>query len=211
MCPKLPHPSVPTGRPTSYNVWPALSAHRARATLHRLLGGVALFSALLAPALCRADTITLVDNTQIGGRVVHFYDGLLAIETSTGQKVELPREKVKSITFKLPAPRPEFSTPEKTFERWRGFMQKGDAQKAIECYALMFQGMMQQQMLQTPDAVKQAQKDLDGVKIELRGSTTQKQGELQTATLKVRRTKGENVQTDEVHFVLENGEWKMTP
>ena len=34
---------------------------------------------------------------------------------------------------------------------------------------------------------------------------------VQTATLKVRRTKGENVQTDEVHFVLENGEWKMTP
>ena len=36
-------------------------------------------------------------------------------------------------------------------------------------------------------------------------------GELRMANLKVRRTKGENVQTDDIHLVLENGEWKMTP
>ena len=49
------------------------------------------------------------------------------------------------------------------------------------------------------------------MQFELRGSTFKAQGEFKLATLKVRRSKGENVQTDEVNLVLENGEWKMTP
>ena len=75
----------------------------------------------------------------------------------------------------------------------------------------MYQGQVGQQMLQSTDALKQAQKDLEGVLFELRGATYQTQGEMKLATLKVRRTKSENVQTDEIHLVLENGEWKMTP
>lgn len=207
MCPKLPytqrHPRSRTERLS------ATSDRRGAARSALVMALTLTCLPLLGSA--RADTITLADNTQIAGRVVHFYDGVLAVETSTGQKLDLPREKVKSISFKLPPARAEFVSPEKTFERWRGFMQKGEVQKSIDCYALMYQGMMQQQLLQSPDAVKQAQKDMDGVKIEPVGVTKQKQGDLQTATLKVRRTKGENVQTDEVHFVLENGEWKMTP
>jgi hypothetical protein len=75
----------------------------------------------------------------------------------------------------------------------------------------MYQGQVGQQMMQSPDTVKQAQKDLEGVVFELRGTSYQTQGDMKMATMKVRRTKGENVQTDEIHLVLENGEWKMTP
>ncbi|MCS6915593.1 MAG: hypothetical protein RMK29_00200 [Myxococcales bacterium] len=172
-----------------------------------LLVGAALV--LAAPA--RAEVVTLIDNTQVAGRLLHYYDGVLVVETSTGEKLELPRDKVKQITFKLPPPRAEFSTPERVFERWRTAMQKGETHKALECYGLMYQGMMQQQLLQNPEAVKQAQKDLEGVRFEYRGTTYQGQGDVRVATLKVRRTKGDNVQTDDVRFVQENGEWKMTP
>lgn len=176
-----------------------------------------LVAALLlcaAPAVedrVRADeVITLADNTKVAGKLLHYFDGVLVLETASG-KLELPRDKVKEISFKLPPPRAEFSTPEKVFERWRAAMGKGDMQRAIDCYALMYQGMMQQQLLQAPEALKQTQKDLEGVRFELRGSTFQSQGQARMATLKVKRAKGENVQTDEIHFVQENGEWKMTP
>jgi hypothetical protein len=172
-------------------------------------GTPALAAAPAAPA--SGEIVTLADNTQIAGKLTHYYDGILVIETSGGQKVELPRDKVKSISFKLPPARAEFSAPEKTFERWRSAMQKGDWNRAIDCYALMYQGQVGQQMMQSPDTLKQAQKDLEGVLFELRGTSYQSQGEMKLATLKVRRTKGENVQTDEIHLVLENGEWKMTP
>lgn len=172
-------------------------------------GVSALAAAPAAPAA--GEIVTLADNTQIAGKLTHYYDGILVIETSGGQKVELPRDKVKSISFKLPPARAEFSAPEKTFERWRSAMQKGDWNRAVDCYALMYQGQVGQQMMQSPDALKQAQKDLEGVLFELRGTSYQSQGEMKLATLKVRRTKGENVQTDEIHLVLENGEWKMTP
>ena len=90
-------------------------------------------------------------------------------------------------------------------------MLKGEVQKAIDCYALLYQGQVGQQMMQSADDLKRAQKDLEGVQFELRGSTFKAQGEFKLATLKVKRSKGENVQTDEVNLVLENGEWKMTP
>jgi hypothetical protein len=157
------------------------------------------------------EVVTLADNTQVMGKLTHYYDGIIVLETTSGQKLELPRERVKQISFKLPPPRAEFSSPEKTFDRWRQAMQKGEMGKAIDCYALMYQGMVQQQMAQSPDNFKQAQKDIEGVHFELKGASFQNQGDLRLANLKVRRTKGENVQTDDIHMVLENGEWKMTP
>lgn len=178
-----------------------------RAAFFVLCGAFATYS---SPSLA-SEVVTLADNTQIAGKLTHYFDGVVVMETSGGQKLEFPRDKVKSITFKLPPPRAEFSTPEKTFERWRGAMVKGDVQKAIDCYALLYQGQVGQQMLQSPDDLKKAQKDLDGVVFELRGSSIKAQGEFKLATLKVRRSKGENVQTDEINLVLENGEWKMTP
>jgi hypothetical protein len=159
----------------------------------------------------RAEVVTLADNTQVMGKLTHYFDGVIVIETTAGQKMVLPREKVKQIVFKLPPARTEFSTPEKTFDRWRTAMLKGEGAKAVDCYALMYQGMVGQQLAQSTDQFKQAQKDLEGVVFDFKGASYQNQGEMRLATLKVRRTKGDNVQTDEIHLVLENGEWKMTP
>ena len=69
-----------------------------------LTAAAALF-ALAQPA--RAEVIQLIDNTQVSGKIVHFYDGTFAVETSDGQKVELPTAKIKAITFKLPPARSE--------------------------------------------------------------------------------------------------------
>lgn len=176
-----------------------------------VLAGVSALSLLCFGAQARAEVITLADNTQVMGKLTHYYDGVVVLETTGGQKLELPREKVKQIVFQLPPARAEFSTPEKTFDRWRTSMLKGEPGKAIDCYALMYQGMVGQQLAQSPDQFKQAQKDLEGVQFSFLSTSYQKQGEQRLATLKVRRAKGDNVQTDDIHLVLENGEWKMTP
>lgn len=184
---------------------------RPRFTARQLAWSVAALGVFLLNSPARAEVVTLADNTQVMGKLTHYFDGLIVLETTNGQKLELPREKVKQIVFQLPPARTEFSTPEKTFDRWRSSMLKGESGKAIDCYALMYQGMVGQQLAQSPDQFKQAQKDLEGVQFSFLSTSFQKQGEQRLATLKVRRTKGDNVQTDEIHLVLENGEWKMTP
>ena len=105
---------------------------------------IVLGAALLA-AGARAETIELVDKTKLNAKIIHYYDGVYTVEAN-GQTMKLPKEKIRSISFQLPPARPEFSTPEKTFERWRKALVEGAGEKAIDCYALMYQGM-----LATPD------------------------------------------------------------
>ena len=166
-----------------------------------------LAAALLGAGSARAEVIQLLDNTQISGKIVHFYEGVFAIETAGGQKIELPTNKIKAITFKLPAPRAEFSTPEKTFNAYKVALQKGDMQKVIDTYALMYQGMLAQQLEHGGEDLKKMQKEVEGMKFEVKGSKVSGG----SATLKVQRSKGEDVETSEIRLVLENGEWKMTP
>ena len=169
-----------------------------------LTAAAALF-ALAQPA--RAEVIQLIDNTQVSGKIVHFYDGTFAVETSDGQKVELPTAKIKAITFKLPPARAEFSSPEKTFSRYKDALLKNDMTRVIDCYALMYQGLMSAQIGQaSSDELKKMQKEVEGTKFEIKGSKITGQ----TATIKVQRTKGDDTETAEVKLVLENGEWKMT-
>ena len=168
---------------------------------------ITAFLLALAPGLAGAEVIQLLDNTQINGKIVHFYEGVFAIETAGGQKIELPTSKIKQITFKLPPPRAEFSTPEKTFNRYKEALAKGDMQKVIETYALMYQGMLAQQLEHGTDDLKKMQKEVEGMKFEIKGSKVSGS----SATLKVQRSKGDDVETSEIRLVLENGEWKMTP
>jgi hypothetical protein len=161
----------------------------------------------LVAAPARAEVFQLLDNTQVAGKIVHYWDGVFSVEVAGGQKVELPVAKLKSITFKLPPARAEFSTPEKTFTRYKDALVKNDMQKVIDCYALMYQGMLAAQMGQASDELKKMQKEVEGMKFEIKGSKISGT----SATLKVQRTKGEDVETAEVRLVLENGEWKMTP
>src|SRR5687768_3972959 len=119
---------------------------------------------LFAAAPARAEVIQLLDNTQVSGKIVHFYDGVFAIETAGGQKVDIPTNKIKQITFKLPPPRAEFSTPEKTFHRYKDALVKNDMPKVIDCYALMYQGMMAAQVGQAGDEMAKMQKEVQGMK-----------------------------------------------
>ncbi len=169
----------------------------------RILALVALF---LAAAPARAEIIELLDKTKMTGKIVHYYDGVYSVEAQ-GQTVKVPKEKIKSITFQMPAPRPEFSTPEKTFERWRKALAEGNLEKVIDCYALMFQGMLAMQVGQVSDGLKKMQKEVEGTKFTLKGSTLK--GD--SATLKVMRQKGDESETVDIPFVRENSEWKMLP
>jgi hypothetical protein len=164
-------------------------------------------AAMLLGSPARAEVIQLLDNTQVAGRILHYYDGVFQVETAGGTKVEVPREKIKSITFQLPPARPELSTPEKTFHRWHDALAKGELTRVIDCYALVYQGLLGAQLQPGGDEWKKMQKEIEGTKFEVKASRVS--GE--QATLKVQRSKGDDVLTAEIHLVLENGEWKMTP
>ena len=172
----------------------------------------ALLSALVAGALslgalpARAEVIELVDKTKLNAKIVHFYDGVYTVEVA-GQTQKVPKEKIRSISFTLPPARPEFSTPEKTFERWRKALTEGAMDRVIDCYALMYQGLLASQMGQANDAVKKMQKEIEGTKFQIKGSSIK--GE--SATMKIARQKGDDTDTGEIAFVRENGEWKMLP
>ena len=153
-----------------------------------------------------AEVIELLDKTKMTAKIVHFYDGVYSVE-SQGSTVKVPKEKIKSITFQMPAPRAEFSTPEKTFDRWRKALAEGSLEKVVDCYALMFQGMLAMQVGQVADGLKKMQKEVEGTKFSFKGSTIK--GE--SATLKVTRQKGEDSETVDIPFVRENSEWKMLP
>jgi hypothetical protein len=169
---------------------------------------VAAALVLMTASRARAEVVQLIDNTQLNGKIVHYYDGTFSFETSDGQKVELPTAKIKSITFKLPPARAEFSTPEKTFARYKDALLKNDMSKLIDCYALMYQGMMAAQLNQAGDEMKnKMRKEIEGTKLEIKSSKISGNN----ATLKVQRSKGDEVETADVRLVLENGEWKLTP
>jgi len=162
----------------------------------------------LAARPARAEVIELLDKTKVNGKIIHYYDGVYTVEAG-GQTMKLPKDKIKSISFTLPAPRAEFSTPEKTFDRWRKALGEGSMDKAIDCYALVYQGMLAKQMElgEAKGGIKQMKKEIEGTKFQIKGSSTK--GD--SATLKVLRQKGDESDTGEIAFVRENGEWKMLP
>jgi hypothetical protein len=175
---------------------------------HIKYAGAALLAAVVLGGVARAETIELVDKTKLNARIVHYYDGVYTVETN-GQTMKLPREKIRAISFQAPPARAEFSTPEKTFERWRKALAEGASERVIDCYALMYQGMLATHMGlgQTQDGMKKMQKEIEGTKFQIKESKTK--GD--TATLKVLRQKGDESDTGEIAFVKENGEWKMLP
>jgi len=170
--------------------------------MKRLWAGALL---LAFAGTARAEVIELLDKTKINGKIIHYYDGVYSVDTQ-GQTMKIPRDKIRSISFQLPPARPEFSSAEKTFERWRKALGDGDMERVIDCYALMYQGFLANQVSQVADGFKKMQKELEGWKFEIKGNTVK--GE--TATLKVLRKKGEESDTGDIAFVKENGEWKLT-
>jgi len=180
--------------------------HPLPTSVSSVVGSLLALALFLAAAPARGEVIELLDKTKMTVKIIHYYDGVYSVE-SQGQTVKIPKEKIKSITFQMPAPRPEFSTPEKTFERWRKALTEGNLEKVIDCYALMFQGVLAMQVGQVSDGLKKMQKEVEGTKFALKGSSVK--GD--SATLKVTRQKGEDSETVDIPFVRENSEWKMLP
>jgi hypothetical protein len=170
----------------------------------RILFFIPIAFCLSRPAT--AEVIELIDKTKMTAKVIHFYDGVYSVE-SQGQTLKIPKEKIRTITFQMPTPRPEFATPEKTFERWRKALAEGNLERVIDCYALVFQGMLSMQLGQVSDGLKKMQKEIEGTKFSLKGSSIK----ADSATLKVTRQKGEESETVDIPFVRENNEWKMLP
>ena len=178
------------------------------APIRTIRSSILLAATLLAvwAPVARAEVFELLDKTKMSGKLVHYYDGVFSVETQ-GQTVKVPKEKIKSISFQLPPARAEFSTPEKTFERWRKALVEGNMEKVIDCYGLMYQGMLATQMGQATEGLKKMQKEVEGTKFSIKSSAVK--GD--TATLKIARQKGDESDTGDVVFVRENGEWKMLP
>jgi len=171
-----------------------------------LLFAGGLLASAAWPSLGRAEVFELLDKTKMSGKLIHYYDGVFTVETSE-QTIKIPKDKVKSISFQLPPARAEFSTPEKTFERWRKALVEGNMEKVIDCYALIYQGVLATQMGQAADGLKKMQKEVEGTKFSIKNSSIK--GD--KATLKITRQKGDESDTGDVVFVRENGEWKMLP
>jgi len=59
----------------------------------------------------------------------------------------------------------------------------------------------------TDEQRKKMQSEIAGTKLEIKSQKVTGSN----ATLKVQRAKGDEVETADLHMVLENGEWKLTP
>jgi hypothetical protein len=174
-----------------------------------------LFLSLLAFSLlalssskgARAETITLIDGTKMTGEVLHAYKGEFTVKTPQGEVV-LDKGKIRSISFEAPVARATYSTPEKTLDAWRDATAKGDPSGMVEAYALVYQGMVGQEMEQMDFKAKsQMIADVSHTKFTVK---TKKQ-EKEKATLTVDQEKDGETRSGDIRFVLENGEWKMTP
>src|SRR5450432_834910 len=199
-------PSIEMAHPCARNRPPGRGSAVATFALGLITYAIVMGLSGLSATTAHAEVVELLDKTKLNARIIHYYDGVYTVEAA-GQTQKIPREKIRSIGFTLPPARPELSSPEKTFERWRKGLVEGAMDRVIDCYALMYQGLLASQMGQAGDAMKKMQKEVEGTKFQIKGSSTK--GE--TARLKVQRQKGDDSDTGDVAFIRENGEWKMLP
>lgn len=154
-----------------------------------------------------AETITLIDGTKLSGEIVHVYRNEYSVRIDDKEAV-IPRSKIASIEFALPEARAAYSTPEKTFRLWEQALRADDRRGFVECYALMYQGVVQNQMeAMTAESRTRLKDDMAATSFDVLDVTVKES----KAVLKARRVFKDEKQTVTVNFVRENGEWKMTP
>ncbi|MCB9555950.1 MAG: hypothetical protein H6707_07590 [Deltaproteobacteria bacterium] len=152
-------------------------------------------------------TIQLVDNTEIVGKLLHFYDGVATIELPNKSRMRLPLEKIRAMRFRLPKPRAELSTPKKAFTRLKQAALRGDIQTYVDCHSAYYQMLLNHQVqAATPAKFAQQLKQQWG-DATLTILNTEVKGAM--AVIKVRRKQGNDSQDGELRFVRENNEWKM--
>jgi hypothetical protein len=163
---------------------------------------------LLLPATASADeTVQLVDKTKIVGKLLHFYEGVLSLKLPNGTTLQLPVSKVQQVIFKMPKPRPELSTPQKTFERMRKAALKADVAGYVDCHSAYYQMFLghQIELAKPGQFAARLKKEWGSVQLEVTG--TDVKGD--TAVMKVKRKTDKESQEGELRFVRENSEWKM--
>ncbi len=172
-----------------------------------LLAAVPLLPAFAPWSDAAAETITLIDGSKLAGEVVHAYRGEFTVKTAD-QEIVLPKGRIRSIAFEAPAPRAIYSTPEKTLEAWRQAATSGDEKGMLEAYALLYQGMAAADMEGMDFRAKsKLLADVSKTKFTVKERKIDKN----KAVLTVEQEKDGESQQGEITFVLENGEWKMTP
>jgi len=181
-------------------------------TIHHVaLAAGAICTLLTSGPAARAEVVTLIDRTRIYGTLLHYYDGEITIQTPDGVRVRIPSAKVRRIQFRMPKPRPAFSSPTKTFNRWKQTLLRGDIAAHIECYAMMYQMMMTNLMgaMSRAELAKMRQGHrhtryvIQGVR--------HKGKRLAFLKVSARMPGMHRPQVGELLFVLENGEWKLVP
>ncbi len=164
---------------------------------------LSLFTAFAA----HAETITLMDGTKLTGDILHSYKGEYTVKTAQGE-LTLDKSKIKSIAFEAPVARAIYSTPEKTLDAWRSATMNADDRGMIDAYAMMYQGMVSQEMGGMDFKAKSSLvADVGKTKFTVKERKVEKE----KAVLTVAQEKDGETRSGDIKFVLENGEWKMTP
>ena len=88
--------------------------------------------------------------------------------------MKLPKEKIKSISFQLPAPARRVLDAREDLRPLAQGADRRAMDKAIDCYALVYQGMLAKQMElgEAKGGIKQMQKEIEGTKFQIKGSST---------------------------------------
>jgi hypothetical protein len=162
---------------------------------------------LLSNTAQAEESVELIDKTRIVGQVVHYYDGVLTLRLANGSKMKLPAHKVRSIRFKLPSPRAALSSPKKAFQRLRRAALRGDIATYIDGHSTYYQMALGHRIALGKKAEFKKQLKRQWGEIQLKIVGTKVKGGM--ATMRIRSSKDGKSQTGEVHFVKENGEWKM--
>ena len=172
-----------------------------------LLASLLMLSASLLGGAAHAETVTLIDGTRMQAEVVHAYKGEFTLKTAEGE-ITVEKGRIKSIVFEAPVARAIYSTPEKTLEAWRTATLGADEKGMTEAYALIYQGTVSKQM---EDMDFKSRSSLVADVGKTKFTVKDRKIEKDKATLTVEQEKDWETRSGEIRFVLENGEWKMTP
>ena len=162
-----------------------------------------------AAVSAHADTITLTDGTQVVGSVVHADAKGVDVETAGRKKRHFDKAAIRTIRFgDGEAARAIYATPEATLDTWRRAALAADDAGMVEAYASGYQAEVKAQLAQMSFVDREPLlAGLEGVTFEVKDE----QLGADDATLTVAQTKDGDTRTGDIRFVLENGEWKMTP
>lgn len=180
-----------------------------RPSTRQLLPAV-LISVLLmtTPGLARGDVeVQFLDDSRIIGTYQDYTRETLTLRLPSGARLQLPKKKIRRITFRLPAPRAALNTPPKTFARMFRAAINGDLATYVDCHSAFYQMFLKHQisMTTTTKFIKRLRREYTSARISVLKVAIKKD----QATVKVRRIKDKKSQDGELRFVRENSEWKM--